>query len=361
MKKLVFKINKLKSIVNKFRLEDRIFIYILLFTMFTSVFLIIENMIIDYPMVANIKWIITFILSFWFFNLMIKQKCVKWIQFIYLSFLIIVILPMGWLNSSVHNPFTIAYSFLFCIAIVFFLEGIAQTVMLILLVLVVGIMTILTFKRPDLFMVVDTSIQYIDSMTQILITFIVAVVMLRTFSKANRNNLLLLEKKNKDLIYVTLHDELTGVYNRRYIFQHLNAMKQSSDTKEILIGMIDIDDFKRINDTFGHEEGDTLLKESAKFIQEKLKDIGFVGRYGGDEFFVIIEDKDITVQKAFFNAMKVYSESMHQQNNKASFSGGFVHCYTNENLNSCLARADKYLYAAKEAGKNRFCIEGEIL
>lgn len=350
----------LKNKIRNFCLEDRIFMYILMFTIGTSVLLIIENILIHYPAVANIKWIITLVMSTVFFIMMLRRIFVKKIQFIFLSFLILVVLPMGWLNSSIHNPFTIAYSFMFCIAIVFFLESIAQIIMLFLLVLVVGTMTVLTFIRPELFQVVDDSVQFLDSMIQIPVTFIVSVIMLRTFAKANRNNLLLLEKKNSDLMYVTLHDELTGVFNRRYIFQQLNMMKETPDVRVILMGMIDIDDFKRINDSFGHEEGDILLKESARFIQSKLKDIGFVGRYGGDEFFVIIESTDLLIQQKFFSDLKDYSESMHKMTNKASFSGGFVRCSTNENLNSCLARADQYLYEAKAAGKNRFCIEGEI-
>lgn len=275
--------------------------------------------------------------------------------------MVLVMLPIGWLNSSVNNPFTIAYAFLFCVAIVFFFDGIYQIIMVALLLGVIMIMTLLTFIRPELFMIVDNSVQLMDSLIQIPLTFIAVVLMVRTFSKANRNNLKLLKIKNTDLLYVTLHDELTGIYNRRYIFQRLSEMKNSKKSKVILIGMIDIDDFKRINDNYGHEDGDSLLIETANFIHNLINSFGFVGRYGGDEFIIIIENENERIQVEFFTQLKLFSEKMHQQTNRASFSGGFVRCNTDENLNSYLAKADKFLYEAKKEGKNRFCIDGEIL
>jgi len=347
--------------IRSFRLEDRIFIYILVFSIIMSFLLIIENTIIDYPWIANVKWIITILLASLFLYCMMNYIFVKLVQITFISILVIVLMPIGWLNSSLHNPFTIAYAFIFCIGIVFFFEGLAQFIMISLLLVVVMTMTALTFLKPEIFLNIDDSVQFWDSMLQIPLTFLIAVVMLRTFSTANRNNLKLLEKINKDLIYVTLHDELTGIFNRRYIFQQLNEMKNNKQNETILLGMIDIDDFKRINDTFGHEEGDSLLKDTASFIQNQLDSYGFVGRYGGDEFIIVIHNNDLQNQQRFFIQLKKFSEMMHQKNDKASFSGGFVRCNTQDNLNNCLARADKFLYEAKKAGKNCFCIDGEFL
>lgn len=352
----------LKDLITRFKrlsLNDRIFVYILFFAIGTSVLLIIENVIIHYPMIANVKWVGSILLSTIFLMAILHQKYVKWIQISFFIILILVLLPFGWLNSSVHNPFTVAYSFLFCIGIVFFLEGVQQVSMIILLLLVVVTMTSLTYLKPEWFLEVPPETQWIDSLVQIVLTYTTAVLMLGTFTKAHKKALKQIEKKNEDLIYVTLHDELTGTYNRRYIFQEFESIKNLNKSKAILIGMVDIDNFKTINDTYGHEKGDQLLIETAKFIQDLVGDHGFVGRYGGDEFIIVIKDESEAYQNQFFEKLQAFSEDLTHKLEKTSFSGGFVRCRTDSSINKCLSLADKYLYLSKESGKNCFFIEGK--
>lgn len=88
-------------------------------------------------------------------------------------------------------------------------------------------------------------------------------------------------------------DYLTGVYNRRQLDKYLNiSIKNSSETETFSAMLIDLDGFKKINDTFGHDIGDEAIKAAAQIIKKSLRRDDFVARYGGDEFFVILDSSD---------------------------------------------------------------------
>lgn len=105
-----------------------------------------------------------------------------------------------------------------------------------------------------------------------------------------------LRQLNEQLLHQSLHDELTQLPNRRALEQHLHQrIPQMKRTKHMLaVGMIDLDDFKPINDTWGHEAGDTLLRELARRLTNRLREQDMLARLGGDEFVIVIEQLDPT-------------------------------------------------------------------
>lgn len=152
-------------------------------------------------------------------------------------------------------------------------------------------------------------------------------------------------------------DELTSLYNRRYFDLRLAEETSRSDRykQDLALIMIDFDDFKKHNDTHGHQTGDKLLSEMAKLIRQSIRKADMAFRYGGDEFAILVPGCDI--KKAAFVAEglvnKVSNHSFEGQEGqpmgRITISCG-VSSYEG-NLVDFVALADKRLFAAKTAGK----------
>ncbi len=151
------------------------------------------------------------------------------------------------------------------------------------------------------------------------------------------------EKLSKQLLYFSMHDTLTDVKNRHALREDFLKCLN----KPLLLMLTDIDDFKGINDTYGHEKGDAILKDFSSRLKENFGE-EFCYRYGGDEFLVMIPHAD---EIDFLLGIKKCREP----NNEFTFSGGYIMgiAHTEDDLRALVARADKNLYEAKRNGKNR--------
>ncbi|MGL5870573.1 GGDEF domain-containing protein [Clostridium chrysemydis] len=157
-------------------------------------------------------------------------------------------------------------------------------------------------------------------------------------------------------------DGLTGLYNRKYIDTRLKSdIEDSFEYNEPLsILMIDIDFFKKVNDTYGHVIGDKILKRFAKILEENFKDTNnsWIGRYGGEEFISIIPNgsKDYSKKISEDLRKEIEKEEFKVKENiiKITCSIGI---YTMEkeklDIDELIERADLKLYMAKELGRNR--------
>lgn len=133
-------------------------------------------------------------------------------------------------------------------------------------------------------------------------------------------------------------DELTGVYNRRHILDKLSENVKNSlrSKKPLTVSMLDFNDFKRINDTFGHLTGDKVLRDSVKIIKEALRKTDLLGRYGGDEFLLILpftsEKGAKVVHKKIKDSLKNYTHLV-ENGKKISLSVTIGYkTYTSEDL-----------------------------
>jgi diguanylate cyclase (GGDEF)-like protein len=150
---------------------------------------------------------------------------------------------------------------------------------------------------------------------------------------------------------------LTSLYNRRSFDLRLIEETSRADRykEELSLIMIDFDDFKQYNDTYGHQTGDKLLKELAYIIRKSIRDSDSAFRYGGDEFTVLLPVCDI--KNAEHVAQRLVEKvSIHQFKNiegqrldRVTISCG-VACYKGK-LEAFVAEADKHLFAAKTSGK----------
>ena len=158
------------------------------------------------------------------------------------------------------------------------------------------------------------------------------------------------------------HDELTGLANRAHMGEMLaQYLQRHREGGEIFsIALLDLDFFKRVNDTHGHGVGDEVLRAFADALRHTVRESDLPARWGGEEFIVLLpqssaENARIVLERLrdHFNA-QVVSASVPAL--RASFSAGLVSPQPGETLPMVLERADQALYAAKNAGRDRCCI-----
>ena len=162
--------------------------------------------------------------------------------------------------------------------------------------------------------------------------------------------------------HLSLRDPLTGLFNRRFLLEnekHLIAGAKRSG-KQMAVLIVDLDEFKAVNDTHGHAAGDTVLVASAERMKQLLREADVIARFGGDEFVIVLGQVD-DAEAAREVARRVV-ESLRQPIPLAgggtarigSSVGIAMCCSDSETLNDLLKRADAALYAAKRDGKNTF-------
>jgi two-component system cell cycle response regulator len=164
-------------------------------------------------------------------------------------------------------------------------------------------------------------------------------------------------------------DGLTELYNRRYLATHLDAQVNHARRKgkPLAALMIDIDHFKKVNDTYGHACGDEVLRETARRISENVRSFDTVARYGGEEFAVVMPDTDPEAAAAVAERLRVMISATPVKVIEpaaivpvtASIGIGTAEPGSEVSAGELLERADEALYAAKNGGRNQVCSVGE--
>lgn len=161
-------------------------------------------------------------------------------------------------------------------------------------------------------------------------------------------------KLYRELKYLTTVDPLTGIYNYRYFTQTLDyeIVRAKRYKRNLSFLMIDIDQFKSYNDSFGHLEGDKLLRTLAKVIKQNVRETDVVCRYAGDEFAVILPETELDLAK--ITAEKIIAKiSEWSARHPVSVTIGAAQSHSNTNRHDLIQRADSHLYTAKHQGKNQ--------
>ena len=151
-------------------------------------------------------------------------------------------------------------------------------------------------------------------------------------------------------------DFLTGVYNRRYFFNHIKDFLNKN--KKFAIAMLDIDYFKKINDAYGHDVGDLVLKNLALILKNNTKGSDIIARFGGEEFCIALANVDEKNAISFFVKLKniISKESIKIKNITIKYTvsiGVYINEDQLEEINLIIKHADEALYRAKNEGRNR--------
>jgi len=159
---------------------------------------------------------------------------------------------------------------------------------------------------------------------------------------------------------MSITDELTGLHNSRHFFKRLKAEVERTDRygHPLTLLILDLDNFKKHNDTFGHLSGDRVLAESGNIIRKSIRSTDSAYRYGGEEFAVILPES--SGQESFYFAERIRksfeSQALFAHKNeglRVTVSIGAAQYIGGEEITAFIKRADKNMYEAKNAGKNR--------
>lgn len=159
---------------------------------------------------------------------------------------------------------------------------------------------------------------------------------------------------NSELQQLATTDSLTGLKNRRYLEDRLEEfLAQAKNGREIAILILDIDHFKKVNDTYGHQTGDAVLQELADRLKKEVGSADIVARLGGEEFIVVMPDADTEKGLAMGTALCTHMESADWAHVPVTVSIGVAAYEQGDEVVSLLSRADEFLYKAKAAGRNQ--------
>ena len=168
---------------------------------------------------------------------------------------------------------------------------------------------------------------------------------------------------NQELAKSAVTDQLTGIYNR----MGMGKIVQDGISDNGVVLYLDLDYFKKYNDTYGHNIGDLILKEFAQILEDSVKNIGYAIRYGGDEFVAIIPDKDEAFGKEV--AERINDQFKHDYEIQMAIEGQPISSSigvalyddpSSEGIELALKQADKALYAVKGKGKGNVCAWSEV-
>jgi diguanylate cyclase (GGDEF)-like protein len=172
-------------------------------------------------------------------------------------------------------------------------------------------------------------------------------------------------RRSEDLRKISITDPLTGLFNRRFLQERLTEeierTKRHGHTLCLIV--LDIDDFKNYNDTYGHLGGDEALKITAKLIHGSVRSIDIVARYGGEEFAVMLPITDVSAARSIAERIRssiaghYFPDQSFQMAAKLTVSLGIASFPRDaDNLQELVGNADKALYQAKVGGKNRIAV-----
>lgn len=196
----------------------------------------------------------------------------------------------------------------------------------------------------------------------VMVSMVISILAITTFNGYNNEHkkstclMLELEKQNEKLRELSVKDQLTELYNRRHFLtvlkSELNYYKKYNQHFHMMI--LDLDEFKAINDTHGHLFGDEVLKKVANEINKSTRDYDVVARYGGEEFCILLSHLNPEDCMVVAERIRLHVEELKLRNNATmTVSIGVARNCKDDTVELLIQRADEMLYLAKSKGKNK--------
>jgi len=347
----------IREIVKKYNSKDfdyNIMALVLGLLATLSILLVVVHFIVRYPFVISIKWILVCVYSIFSLILVQNKYKMKYIKIITLLLLAFVLVPYSWFSVDGSNGILLQYSFILVIVIAMVLKGTKKAIFITLFIVEIEVLLIIEHMHPQLVQNFSDEITYTNKLLQtpiiIIFTTIIVSIVISMYIKQKK----IIEVYNKKLQKLSSTDDLTKVKNRRSILTLFERLFIKAQKKEISLQilLIDIDNFKYINDTYGHQQGDAVIYEMCQIIEKVLGKDGVLGRYGGDEFLIIFEDIDYDKVYEYANQIKSSVSLEITEGFRFTISGGLVEYEDENNSKDMIYKADILLFEAKEMGKN---------
>jgi len=200
------------------------------------------------------------------------------------------------------------------------------------------------------------SYQENDSLNFINQNFFITIIISVVFLLLTIILLTIIFSSNSRLRFLAHNDQLTGVSNRHHLTQVLEREYDRSSRYNNSFSLIifDIDHFKSINDNYGHDQGDLILKDLSRLVKKNIRKSDYFGRWGGEEFIVIAPESSLQDAEKFAEKLRKEIEAYNfMEKRKVTASFGAAEIKSGDNIDQLIKRADDALYRAKEKGRNR--------
>ncbi len=205
---------------------------------------------------------------------------------------------------------------------------------------------------------------YVTSLTSLVFYAILAIWIMRLWRRMAATLKETLESKNELLVRnilmdkVSKMDALTDCYNHKTFHEYMDSLVQHNEQNglSVHLALLDIDNFKQVNDTFGHWVGDRILQRIAQVLRDQVTADDIVARYGGEEFAIILTGKDLEEATALIeNIRRTIAAMKHEelQGDAVTVSVGIRTCHPSLDKEQLFRTADDALYQAKRSGKNK--------
>lgn len=184
-----------------------------------------------------------------------------------------------------------------------------------------------------------------------MVIFVLALIV-----EQKRQVILELGKQKQELESLYRHDKLTNLWNRYGIEELINIdiVRASRTNQKFALLMVDIDDFKKVNDNYGHLEGDRVLFEIANLLSQNIRKGDLLGRWGGEEFIIILAHLETDQAELIANKLvKAVNSHCFHFDSAITISIGYTLYQQGDNIDSLICRADSALYLSKTKGKNQ--------
>jgi diguanylate cyclase (GGDEF)-like protein len=162
-----------------------------------------------------------------------------------------------------------------------------------------------------------------------------------------------LEQMHIEVAHHAYYDSMTGLLNRRMGFEKLSEAMKAADSGagQLSIVYLDLNDLKKINDKYGHKEGDALIKDTVNVLEKSINKVKHIVRMGGDEFMIILPDVDAAETERVLEGVQKRVDEVNQERDKAyniSFSYGVAQYQKGQNIDHYIEQADEKMYRAKK-------------
>jgi len=319
-----------------------------------SIIGVIVNTALGYPVYSIVIHIIGAVLLISLFLMIDNKLSLEKVSIIVFSYYCFIYTPLGWFYEGVFGsvPFV---SFMIGTFIIVLLNNRSKKFFLIsyniLLIVLAGIEMASVYNKGEIDKVNKL---FIHNLSYFIMYFILVYAL--TIFKA------LYDRHSEDLKILSINDVLTGVYNRGYMSKLLEFfLERYNDNQEVFsLILCDLDGFKAINDSYGHDVGDKCLISFANFMKESLGEKGIIGRIGGDEFIAIVPGKNKEETEALAEELcnKLEELEIVDIGRKLKMSIGISDVLENNNMKKMIKLADERMYNSKKMKRNRSGFHG---
>ncbi len=333
--------------VHLIEVKNRIFKMILALSCVAFAMISVVNILNKRPIINFLVPVLGAIIAGVLLMLFWKQKYTRIIKYGYMFFLCILYLPVAWLTS----PGSYSAMSFYAVLIVFVGIIMSQDIYdyIFPLISITEVLFFLNYEpsQPEQYAIYsDPVARGIDlSINFLIVSLIIFSIMLVLNSY--------FDKEHKRIYQLSITDQLTGIFNRRHLYQSLELFKnrRSGDVNFVVL-MMDLNNFKKVNDTFGHVAGDLVLKEFGDILNQSCRKHDLPVRYGGDEFILILPDTNVEdVEFVKSRILEMFEPTLIKFKSVGLDVSFGIANSTGKSLEEIMQQADDHLYKNKEESK----------